>query len=167
MKKVLGLVVLMMVMLMSVAGLAVDVPVYLNVPAFVSLSLAEGEDGQFNWSINYTSEQSNLTDTITLEASANVSYTITPSLSIQVTNDTNSTNDWYDILNSGNINDLTLNSSHGVYVVYNPTNGTLNIPGEAVFNATASLEGYSLETLLLAGPIDQQVATITFTISSN
>ena len=77
MKKILGIVVLMMVM--AVSALAVSdtatVPVYLNVPAFVRLSVNDS-DGQFDLVFNPATPASTVEDTVALLAEANVNYSI-------------------------------------------------------------------------------------------
>lgn len=149
MKKVLGLVILMMVMLMSVSGLAASdteiIPVYLNVPQFVRLSIAPGEeDGRFNLEFDPANPDVNPSDTVKLLAEANVDYQVTSSI-IFATNYQN----W--------ANYLQITPS-----IQSPLNGTA---GSIIFDATATLDlsGGFPEYEVIS---DQHIADVTFTISS-
>jgi len=149
MKKVLGLAVLMMVMLMSVAGLAVsdyvDVPVYLNVPQFVRLSIApEEEDGRFNLEFDPANPDVNPSDTVKLLAEANVDYQVTSSVTA-----TEGYDSWLALLQ------ITPSTEQ-------PLNGTA---GSTVFDATATLDvsdGFATYEVIS----DQHIANVVFTISS-
>ncbi|HBT51437.1 MAG TPA: hypothetical protein DEA49_04915 [Petrotoga sp.] len=149
MKKILGLVVLMMVMLVSVSGLAqvqdsVDVPVYLNVPAFVRLSVDNSDDGQFDLVFD-PANPVNPTDTVKLLAEANVDYTVTSSVA-----PVSGYEDWAELLQ------ITPNTD-------NPFNGA---PGSTTFNTTATInviDNLDLGTV----PPDTKIADVTFTISAS
>ncbi|WP_147430597.1 hypothetical protein, partial [Petrotoga sp. HKA.pet.4.5] len=77
--------VLMMVMLISVSGLAqvsdtVNVPVFLNVPAFVRLTVdTTSPDSQFDLVFD-PANPANPTDTVKLLAEANVNYSVSSSI---------------------------------------------------------------------------------------
>ncbi|RAO98503.1 hypothetical protein PW5551_09590 [Petrotoga sp. 9PW.55.5.1] len=57
------------------------VPVYLNVPEFVRLSVAPGDDGQFNLVFDLLNPDATVQDTVALLAEANVSYGVASSVS--------------------------------------------------------------------------------------
>jgi len=152
MKKVLGLAVLMMVMLVSVSGLAqatsdsttTTVPVFLNVPAFVRLTLNDA-DNQFNLEFDPAYPYSTVEDTVALLAEANVNYTVTSSVA-----PVSGYEDWAELLQ------ITPNTD-------NPFNGA---PGSTTFNTTATInviDNLDLGTV----PPDTKIADVTFTISAS
>jgi len=148
MKKVLGMAVLMMVMLISVSGLAVsdtvDVPVYLNVDPFVRLSVASGDDGQFDLDFDIDDPDAEISDTVELLAEANVDYEVTSSVS-PVTN----YEEWAGLL------EITPNES-------SPFNGDA---GNTVINAIATIN--VIDNLNLGAlTTNTKIADVTFTISS-
>jgi len=148
MKKVLGLAVLMMVMLMSVAGLAVsdyvDVPVYLNVPEFVRLSVdSSSPDSQFDLVFD-PANPANPTDTVKLLAEANVNYNVSSSIS-PVTG----YEDWAGLL------EIAIDSEAEGF----------GGAGNVVFDVTATLD--VLGNLNLGAlPTNTKIADVTFTIQS-
>jgi len=149
MKKILGLAVLMMVMLMSISGLAAEdteiIPVYLNVPAFVRLSVASGDDGQFNLEFDIDDPDATISDTVALLAEANVSYNVTSSVA-----PVSGYEDWEGLL----------------HITPNDDNLFSGDAGNTVINATATInviDNLNLGTLTPS----TQIANVTFTISSN
>lgn len=83
MKKVLGILFVMVIMAVSMlaASDSVTVPVYLNVPEFVRLSVAPGDDGQFNLAFDLLNPDASVQDTVALLAEANVAYIVNSSVS--------------------------------------------------------------------------------------
>lgn len=84
MKKVLGILFVMVIMAVSMLAQVTDsatVPVYLNVPEFVRLSVAPGDDGQFNLVFDLLNPDATVQDTVALLAEANVSYGVASSVS--------------------------------------------------------------------------------------
>ncbi|HOK16208.1 MAG TPA: hypothetical protein PKZ30_03515 [Defluviitoga tunisiensis] len=146
MKKILGIVVLMMVM--TVSALAVSdsatVPVYLNVPEFVRLSVDENDDGEFNLVFDPADPESTVEDTVALLAEANVSYTVS-----SIVNLVRGYADWANLIN------VTIDKSVTGF----------GLPGEVSFNATAYInviDHLNLGTV----PADTHIADVVFTISS-
>ncbi|MGY4687859.1 hypothetical protein [Petrotoga sp. DB-2] len=150
MKKVLVLVVLMMVMLVSISGLAqvsdsVDVPVYLNVPQFVRLSVdPTSPDSQFDLVFD-PANPANPSDTVKLLAEANVSYNVTASQPAPVIG----YEDWANLLQ------ISIDSSVAGY----------GAAGNVVFDVTATLD--VLGNLNLGAlTTTTKIADVTFTISA-
>lgn len=149
MKKVLSLAVLMMVMLISVSGLSqvedsVDVPVYLNVPEFVRLSVASGDDGQFDLEFDIDDPDAAISDTVALLAEANVSYNVTSSVA-----PVSGYEDWEALL----------------HITPNDDNLFSGDAGNTVINATATInviDNLNLGTLTPS----TKIADVTFTITS-
>ncbi|POZ87870.1 MULTISPECIES: hypothetical protein [Petrotoga] len=152
MKKILGLAVLMMVMLVSVSGLAqatsdsttTTVPVFLNVPAFVRLTLNDA-DNQFNLEFDPADPYSTVEDTVALLAEANVDYDVTVSEIQPVLDQEN----WANLLQ----------------ITIDKTANNFGDPGQSVFNATATInviDNLSLGTV----PAGTKIADVIFTITS-
>ncbi|MDY6894860.1 MAG: hypothetical protein SVO01_05525 [Thermotogota bacterium] len=139
--------VLMMVMLMSVSGLAASdteiIEVYLNVPQFVRLSVASG-DGQFDLDFDIDNPDAVISDTVELLAEANVDYEVTSSVT-PVTD----YEEWAGLL------EITPNES-------SPFSGS---EGNTVFDATATIN--VIDNLDLGAlTTNTKIADVTFTISS-
>jgi len=145
MKKILGIVVLMMVM--TVSALAVSdsatVPVYLNVPEFVRLSVDENDDGEFNLVFDPANPESTVEDTVALLAEANVSYTVS-----SIVNLVRGYADWANLIN------VTISSASG-----------FGAPGTVTFDTTATLDVFGNINLGTV-PADTHIADVVFTISS-
>jgi len=145
MKKILGIVVLMMVM--TVSALAVSdsatVPVYLNVPEFVRLSVDENDDGEFNLVFDPADPESTVEDTVALLAEANVSYTVS-----SIVNLVRGYADWANLIN------VTISSASG-----------FGAPGTVTFDTTATLDVFGNINLGTV-PADTHIADVVFTISS-
>jgi len=145
MKKILGIVVLMMVM--TVSALAVSdsatVPVYLNVPEFVRLSVDENDDGEFNLVFDPADPESTVEDTVALLAEANVSYTVSSIVKL-----VRGYADWANLIN------VTISSASG-----------FGAPGTVTFDTTATLDVFGNINLGTV-PADTHIADVVFTISS-
>ncbi|WP_158526177.1 hypothetical protein, partial [Petrotoga sp. 9PW.55.5.1] len=79
-----GILFVMVIMAVSMLAQVTDsatVPVYLNVPEFVRLSVAPGDDGQFNLVFDLLNPDATVQDTVALLAEANVSYGVASSVS--------------------------------------------------------------------------------------
>lgn len=157
MKKILGLAVLMMVMLISVSGLAVSdttdlIPVYLNVPGFVSIE-ASPTGQEFELEFDPATQQAT-SDTVTLWAEANVSYTVNST----VTSAASSYDDWVNLL------DISLS-------LYSGSAGTEEIVATAALDFSSILDtngnGSTYDEILNLGtiPAGTKIADVTFTIS--
>jgi len=151
MKKILGIVVLMMVM--TVSALAVSdsatVPVYLNVPEFVRLSVDENDDGEFNLIFHPTDPDSIVEDTVVLLAEANVYY------DVELTS-INPVGNYGYLIDLIDVSlDKTIDSNFG-----NP--GNANLRATAVFDTQGYFE--------LDNPVvleeSSQIAEVIFTISA-
>ncbi|ABX32528.1 hypothetical protein X928_08215 [Petrotoga miotherma DSM 10691] len=149
MKKVLSLAVLMMVMLISVSGLAqvsdtVNVPVFLNVPAFVRLSVdTTSPDSQFDLVFD-PANPANPTDTVKLLAEANVNYSVSSSIA-EVTGYAS----WASLLQ------ISIDTNAAGF----------GGAGNVVFDVTATLD--VLGNLNLGAlPTNTKIADVTFTIAS-
>lgn len=151
MKKILGIVVLMMVM--TVSALAVSdsatVPVYLNIPEFVRLSVAPGDDGQFDLAFDPSNPDATVQDTVSLLAEANVNYDVE-------FDGINPVGNYDDLANLITVSlDTTIDSNFG-----NP--GNANLSATAVFDTQGYFE--------LANPVvlnqSTHIADVIFTISS-
>jgi len=160
MKKVLGMAVLMMVMLVSVSGLAVEdsvdnIPVYLNVPEFVRLSV-DPDDEDFSFTYNPTDlNVHSLSDTVALVAEANVGYTVDSNVGYQ--------GNW------GNLVNITIDTLPTTGQTTLPvSSGTFGSAGVCEFEATANLSFLDLDGVLSQGILtNAYIADVTFTISSN
>lgn len=149
MKKILGLVVLMMVMLVSVSGLAatdsVIIPVNLNVPAFVRLSVDSSDDGQFDLAFDPANPDTNPTDTVKLQAVANVTYDVISSVT-----PVSGYENW--------ASKLSFNINSGGAIGF-------GLRGATFFDVTATIN--IMDTLELGSlPTTTKIADVTFTISS-
>jgi hypothetical protein len=165
MKKVLGLAILMMVMLMSVSGLAVSdttesIPVYLNVPEFVSIT-ASPAGQSFDLGFDIATEQAT-SDTVTLVAEANVGYIVDASIAYQSL--TIGSGTWGSLVDI----DISLPSS-----AQSPTpviSGTFGSAGICEFVASADISILNFTGFLEQGAITTtpgtKIADVTFTISS-
>jgi len=151
MKKVLGILFVMVIMAVSALAAPSDleiVPVYLNVPPFVRLSVDPSDpDGQFNLSFDPANSNLWLGDTVTLLAEANVSYTVSSSV----------------VPVAGYDNWVSL-----VMVVIDPSVSELGHPGSVTFDTTASMYLGSMLNFPEWGaiPLPTHIADVVFTISA-
>lgn len=151
MKKILGIVVLMMVMTVSALA-ATDtatVPVYLNVPEFVRLSVDENDDGRFDLYVDPAGPDLTVEDTVSLLAEANVNYNVN-------FESINPVGNYGDLTNLISVSlDTTIDSNFG-----NP--GNANLRATAVFDTQGYFE--------LDNPVvleeSSQIAEVIFTISA-
>jgi hypothetical protein len=152
MKKVLGIVALMMVMAVSALAVVSDsatVPVYLNVPEFVRLSVHPEDDGQFDLYFDPADPDSTVEDTVSLLAEANVNYNVN-------FESINPVGNYGDLTNLISVSlDTTIDSNFG-----NP--GNANLRATAVFDTQGYFE--------LDNPVvleeSSQIAEVIFTISA-
>ena len=147
MKRILGILSVLLVLAVSVLAVAVadteTVPVYLEVPAFVRITINDS-DGQFDLVFDPANPESTVEDTVALLAEANVRYTVSPSV-----NPVTGYTDWANLIN------VTIDDSVTGF----------GLPGEVSFNATAYInviDHLNLGTV----PADTHIADVVFTISS-
>jgi hypothetical protein len=149
MKKVLGLAILTMVMLLSVSGLAqvqdsVNIPVFLNVPQFVRLSVdTTSPDNTFDLVFD-PANPANPSDTVKLLAEANVNYSVSSSIA-----EVSGYSSWASLLQ----------------ISIDTTAVGFGGAGNVVFDVTATLD--VLGNLNLGAlPTNTKIADVTFTIQS-
>lgn len=145
MKRILGILSVLLVLAVSVLAVAdtETVPVYLEVPAFVRITVDEDEvDGAFNLVFDPADPESTVEDTVALLAEANVSYTV--SSIVKPVTDT----DWANLIN------VTISSASG-----------FGAPGTVTFDTTATLDVFGNINLGTV-PADTHIADVVFTISS-
>jgi len=147
MKRILGILSVLLVLAVSVLAVAVadteTVPVYLEVPAFVRITV-DKVDRAFNLVFDPANPESTVEDTVALLAEANVSYTVSPSV-----NPVTGYTDWANLIN------VTIDDSVTGF----------GLPGEVSFNATAYInviDHLSYGTV----PANTHIADVVFTISS-
>jgi len=145
MKRILGILSVLLVLAVSVLAVTdtETVPVYLNVPAFVRITVDDA-DGAFNLVFDPANPESTVEDTVALLAEANVNYTVTSSITA-VTAYSN----WASLIN------VTIDNSVTGY----------GQPGKVSFNASADInviDYLSYGTV----PADTHIADVVFTISS-
>lgn len=145
MKRILGILSVLLVLAVSVLVVAdtETVPVYLNVPAFVRITVDDA-DGAFNLVFDPANPESTVEDTVALLAEANVNYTVSSFVN-PVTGHT----DW------ANLIQVTIDTG---------TTG-FGLPGSVTFDTTATLnviDNLDLGTVT-AGT---KIADVVFTISS-
>lgn len=145
MKRFLGICAILVVLAVSVLAVtdAETVPVYLNVPAFVRITI-DDIDGQFDLVFDPANPESTVEDTVALLAEANVNYTVSSSV-----NPVTGYTDW------ANLIEITIDTG---------TTG-FGLPGSVTFNTTATLnviDNLDLGTVT-AGT---KIADVLFTISS-
>ena len=143
MKRFLGICAILVVLAVSVLAVTdtETVPVYLNVPAFVRITIS---DGQFDLVFDPANPESTVEDTVALLAEANVNYTVSSFVN-PVTGHT----DW------ANLIQVTIDTG---------TTG-FGLPGSVTFDTTATLnviDNLDLGTVT-AGT---KIADVVFTISS-
>ncbi len=151
MKKVLGILFVMVIMAVSALA-ATDtatVPVYLNVPEFVRLSVDENDDGRFDLYVDPAGPDLTVEDTVSLLAEANVYYDV-------VVEGINAVDSYDDLANLITVTlDKTVEDNFG-----NPGNAYLS--ATAVFDTQGYFE--------LANPVvlnqSTHIADVIFTISS-
>lgn len=147
MKKVLSMVVLTMILAVSVLAATsnVTVPVYLNVPEFVRITI-DDIDGEFNLVFDPADPESTVEDTVALLAEANVYYNVTSEVEA-VTDYT----DWVNL----------------IQVTIDNTVSGFGAPGKVTFNTTAKITGEDIiENLHLGTLSNTKIADVVFTISS-
>jgi len=145
MKRFLGICAILVVLAVSVLAVTdtETVPVYLNVPAFVRITINDS-DGQFDLVFDPANPESTVEDTVALLAEANVNYTVSSFVN-PVTGHT----DW------ANLIQVTIDTG---------TTG-FGLPGSVTFDTTATLnviDNLDLGTVT-AGT---KIADVVFTISS-
>ena len=149
MKRILGILSVLLVLAVSVLAVTdtETVPVYLNVPAFVRITVNES-DRAFNLVFNPANPESTVEDTVALLAEANVNYTVTSSITAVQTY-----SDWASLINVTIDNSVT----------------DFGQPGKVIFNTTAFFEVMDyLNSHLDLGTLDSgtHIADVVFTISS-
>jgi len=145
MKRFLGICAILVVLAVSVLAVTdtETVPVYLNVPAFVRITINDS-DGQFDLVFDPANPESTVEDTVALLAEANVNYDVDFSL-LPVQSYSN----WASLIS------VTIDDSVSGF----------GLPGEVSFNATAYInviDHLSYGTVT-AGT---KIADVVFTISS-
>jgi len=145
MKRFLGICAILVVLAVSVLAVTdtETVPVYLEVPAFVRITINDS-DGQFDLVFDPANPESTVEDTVALLAEANVNYTVSSFVN-PVTGHT----DW------ANLIQVTIDTG---------TTG-FGLPGSVTFDTTATLnviDNLDLGTVT-AGT---KIADVVFTISS-
>ncbi len=145
MKRILGILSVLLVLAVSVLAVTdtETVPVYLEVPAFVRITV-DDVDGVFNLVFDPADPESTVEDTVALLAEANVSYTVS-----SIVNPVTGYTDWANLIN------VTIDDSVSGF----------GLPGEVSFNATAYInviDHLSYGTV----PADTHIADVVFTISS-
>ena len=148
MKRILGILSVLLVLAVSVLAVAdtETVPVYLEVPAFVRITVDE-VDGAFNLVFDPADPESTVEDTVALLAEANVNYDVDFSL-LPVQSYSN----WASLIS------VTIDDSVSGF----------GLPGEVSFNATAYINVIDLIDHLSYGtvPANTHIADVVFTISS-
>ena len=145
MKRILGILSVLLVLAVSVLAVTdtETVPVYLNVPAFVRITVND-VDGAFNLVFNPANPENTVEDTVALLAEANVNYTVTSSITAET-----AYSNWASLIN------VTIDNSVTGY----------GQPGKVSFNATAYInviDHLSYGTV----PANTHIADVVFTISS-
>lgn len=146
MKRILGILSVLLVLAVSVLVVAdtETVPVYLEVPAFVRITVVDEVDGAFNLVFDPAHPESTVEDTVALLAEANVNYDVDFSL-LPVESYSN----WASLIS------VTIDDSVSGF----------GLPGEVSFNATAYInviDHLSYGTV----PANTHIADVVFTISS-
>ena len=144
MKRILGILSVLLVLAVSVLAVTdtETVPVYLEVPAFVRITV-DDVDRVFNLVFDPADPESTVEDTVALLAEANVSYTVS-----SIVNPVTGYTDWANLIN------VTISSASG-----------FGLPGSVTFDTTAKLnviDNLDLGTVT-AGT---KIADVVFTISS-
>ena len=160
MKKVLGILFVMVIMAVSALAAPSDleivpvfyleiVPVFLRIPEFVKLSVAPGDDGRFELFFDPAYPDVTVQDTVKLLAKANINYTV----EVSSVNPVSGYESWAKLVN---ISIDTLATGFGT-------------PGVVTFNTTATINWMMsvIDTLYL-GPIPSatHIADVVFTISA-
>jgi len=145
MKRILGILSVLLVLAVSVLAVTdtETVPVYLEVPAFVRITVVD-VDGVFNLVFDPADPKSTVEDTVALLAEANVNYDVDFSL-LPVQSYSN----WASLIS------VTIDDSVSGF----------GLPGEVSFNATAYInviDHLSYGTV----PANTHIADVVFTISS-
>lgn len=145
MKRILGILSVLLVLAVSVLAVAdtETVPVYLEVPAFVRITVDE-VDGAFNLVFDPADPESTVEDTVALLAEANVNYRVDTAVQTFT-----AYSNWASLIS------VTIDDSVTGF----------GLPGEVSFNATAYInviDHLSYGTV----PADTHIADVVFTISS-
>ena len=145
MKRILGILSVLLVLAVSVLAVAdrETVPVYLEVPAFVRITVVDEVDGAFNLVFDPADPESTVEDTVALLAEANVSYTVS-----SIVNPVTGYTDWANLIN------VTISSASG-----------FGAPGTVTFDTTATLDVFGNINLGTV-PANTHIADVVFTISS-
>lgn len=145
MKRILGILSVLLVLAVSVLAVAdtETVPVYLEVPAFVRITVDE-VDGAFNLVFDPADPESTVEDTVALLAEANVNYRVDTAVQTFT-----AYSNWASLIS------VTIDDSVTGF----------GLPGEVSFNATAYInviDHLSYGTV----PANTHIADVVFTISS-
>lgn len=145
MKRILGILSVLLVLAVSVLAVAdtETVPVYLEVPAFVRITVDE-VDGAFNLVFDPADPESTVEDTVALLAEANVNYRVDTAVQAFT-----AYSNWASLIS------VTIDDSVSGF----------GLPGEVSFNATAYInviDHLSYGTV----PANTHIADVVFTISS-
>jgi hypothetical protein len=146
MKRILGILSVLLVLAVSVLAVTdtETVPVYLEVPAFVRITVDDDDvDGVFNLVFDPADPESTVEDTVALLAEANVSYTVS-----SIVNPVTGYTDWANLIN------VTISSASG-----------FGAPGTVTFDTTATLDVFGNINLGTV-PANTHIADVVFTISS-
>jgi hypothetical protein len=145
MKRFLGICAILVVLAVSVLAVTdtETVPVYLNVPAFVRITINDS-DGQFDLVFDPANPESTVEDTVALLAEANVNYTVS-----SFVNPVTGPTDW------ANLIQVTIDTGKTGF----------GLPGSVTFDTTATLNVIANLDLgtVTAGT---KIADVVFTISS-
>ena len=146
MKRILGILSVLLVLAVSVLAVAdrETVPVYLEVPAFVRITVVDEVDGAFNLVFDPADPESTVEDTVALLAEANVNYRVDTAVQTFT-----AYSNWASLIS------VTIDDSVTGF----------GLPGEVSFNATAYInviDHLSYGTV----PADTHIADVVFTISS-
>lgn len=145
MKRFLGICAILVVLAVSVLAVTdtETVPVYLNVPAFVRITINDS-DGQFDLVFDPANPESTVEDTVALLAEANVNYRVDTAVQAFT-----AYSNWASLIS------VTIDDSVSGF----------GLPGEVSFNATAYInviDHLSYGTV----PANTHIADVVFTISS-
>ncbi len=149
MKRILGILSVLLVLAVSVLAVTdtETVPVYLEVPAFVRITVVVPEDGVFNLVFDPAHPESTVEDKVALLAEANVSYTVS-----SIVNPVAGYTDWANLIN------VTIN-------LFGSSASGFGAPGTVTFDTIATLD-VSGNINLGTVPANTHIADVVFTISS-
>ena len=150
MKRILGILSVLLVLAVSVLAVAdtETVPVYLNVPAFVRITVDDA-DGAFNLVFDPANPESTVEDTVALLAEANVNYRVDTAVQAFT-----AYSNWASLIS------VTIDDSVSGF----------GLPGKVSFNASADINVADINVIdyLSYGtvPANTHIADVVFTISS-